>query len=222
MTLPMPLRSTSRPGVDDPVRRGRAARAGPSGRKCSRSTPHGTTWTLERSAPSRISSKTSSVQVATMRSARATMSRSSSTRSRRAGVGVALVAALDDAERVEGVHDRDLELGARRRARRARTSRSGCGRRRAGPRASSARARARTRPCAAAGRPSASDRGRPGVDVVDGRRRGTARTRRGQRRGRRGGCGRRPRARGGRARARARRRGRSGRRRRRRRGRRAG
>ena len=55
--------------------------AGPSGRNSARSTPHGATASLSRSAPRRMSSKASSVHVAMMLSAWATRSSSTARRS---------------------------------------------------------------------------------------------------------------------------------------------
>ena len=76
ITVSKPLRGTSRPTHST---RGRSPRAatGPSGRNCSTSTPDGTTVIRLRAAPSRISSPTSSVQVATTRSTSRASARSS-------------------------------------------------------------------------------------------------------------------------------------------------
>ena len=77
MTSPIPLRSTSRLTTSRRERSGSRGSTGPSGRNRLRSTPHGTTVTRCRSAPIRTSSKTSSEQVATMRSACPARNRSS-------------------------------------------------------------------------------------------------------------------------------------------------
>ena len=81
IALPMPLRSTRRPTYTSRARPGVRSSASPIGRKVSRSTPHGTTEMRLRSPPRRSSSKTSSLQVATMRSHSSTRRRSTSSRS---------------------------------------------------------------------------------------------------------------------------------------------
>ncbi len=81
MTLPTPLRGTSRPTdrilATSPLR----AAVGPAGVKWSRSTPQGTTDTRRRGAPKRSSSNSSSLQVATIWSTSAAMRSSACSRS---------------------------------------------------------------------------------------------------------------------------------------------
>ena len=189
----MPLRSTSRPMLSSRARPGGRASRGPSGRKRPRSTPQGMTVSRARDAPRRTSSNTSSVHVAMTWSARCGELALDLQSLRRAGVLLALVAALDlpsawnvctsgDAERPRGGH-------------------------RGAPRHPEVRvddvglvvaplppaARVRTPACARAGRPSGSTAAAP--RRRGGRaRRGRARRTRGGRR-RRGACGRRPRPR---------------------------
>ena len=213
---PSPLRSTRRHGRDEPVRgRPRAARAGPSRPKRSRSTPHGTTVIRRRSAPIRSSSKTSSRAGGDDAVDRARDARSCAIRLGGLVSRVALVAALDRPERVERVHDRDAEAAARRRARRGPTSRSARARRRAARRATASRRSSANAPMygssSSLGTPPAGRRrrGRPRRPGAAGPARAAS--------DRRGGCGRRRRRRAGRAPWPARRRARSGRRRRRRR-----
>ena len=112
MTLPMPLRSTSRPTTSTRCRRPRGA-TGPSVVNRRRSTPHGMTLIRRRSPPIRTSSNTSSVHVAMMWSMVRTKQVSVSMRSAGLVSFGALLSPLHDPERMERLHDGHAERAGR-------------------------------------------------------------------------------------------------------------
>ena len=110
MTTSTPFRGTRRP--TDRIRWVRLRlSAGPEPGKRSRSTPHGAIEIFSGGIPIALSSKTSSEQVAMIRSA----PRPTDGSSHRLSTGLvsahALVAAFDRAQRVEGLDHRDLDAG---------------------------------------------------------------------------------------------------------------
>ena len=114
ITSSKPLRSTSRPTVRMRGRPRPRGAAGPSGRNRSVFTPDGTSAIRDRGTPSRSSSRTSSWHCTTTRSTARPSCPLVADPLRRAGVGGALVAALDRAERVEGLHHRHVAGRGRR------------------------------------------------------------------------------------------------------------